>query len=501
MQKIVNALLSRLSYGDETFIEKGEASYGVVETLARVYEKARNTMEYRADHLVRRAAIERILKRSIIFDKNPTTLTKHLLTELKWARYLSPGELKLAQEEQLQKVLSKYVNSLNGSVPSDWVIKIASAEIEEMFNLNIDYRQFTFFAFQTIKQKVKIDDENLDLLLFYAVDKIYAESDDEQIAYHLLKLAGNEFTPQKFEESWKLFSLAKNHKLLTRISKYVRRQIPPLTLLRDVYFYEPKTFKNTLSEGELFSKRAEEVLETQLDQMSHRINTAGWRSVVYIFLTKMLLAFVMEVPLEMLLYGMVAKIPLAINIAFPPLLMWVTTLQVHLPPEKERNNLVNRSWNIIENFDTLKNESGVLTESSSQKAGIAYWAFSILYAVTFVGIFALIIFLLNKIGFTPTSMIIFIFFLTIIAFFAYRISQIAKIYSWKNGERDTTSIVDIVSLPILTIGSRLSRGLSKLNFLAFTFDFILEAPFKLILNLLDSWVAFLSVKKEEEIIE
>ena len=61
MQKTVNALLSRLSYGDETYIEKGGVSYGVVETLARVYEKARNTMEYRADHLVRRAAIERIL--------------------------------------------------------------------------------------------------------------------------------------------------------------------------------------------------------------------------------------------------------------------------------------------------------------------------------------------------------------------------------------------------------------------------------------------------------
>lgn len=482
-------------------MEKGEVSYGVVETLARVYEKARNTMEYRADHLVRRAAIERILKRSIVFDKNPKTLTEHLLTELKWARYLSPGELKLVQEEKLQKVLSKYVDSLNGSIPSDWVIKTASAEIEEMFNLNIDYRQFTFFAFQTIKQKVKIKDENLDLLLFYAVDKIYAESDDEQIAYHLLKLAGGQFTPQKFEESWKLFSLAKHHKLLTRISKYVRRQIPPLILLRDIYFYEPKEFKNTVADSEIFMKKAQEVLDMQLDQMSHRIATAGWRSVLYIFLTKMLLAFGMEVPLEILIYGEIAKMPLVINLAFPPFLMWMTTLQIHLPSEKERESLIERSWNIIENFDSLKNEGGVLVESSPQRAGFVYWVFSVLYGVAFVGIFAFIVFLLAKIGFTLTSMFIFIFFLTIIAFFAYRISQIARIYSWKDGEKDTTSFTDIVSLPILTIGSRLSRGLTKLNFLAFTFDFILEAPFKLILSLLDSWVQFLSIKKEEEIIE
>ena len=95
---------------------------------------------------------------------------------------------------------------------------------------------------------------------------------------------------------------------------------------------------------------------------------------------------------------------------------------------------------------------------------------------------------------------VFVFFLTVIAFFAYRISQIAKVYTWK-GSRETSTFGDIVALPILAIGSRLSRGLSKLNFLAFTFDFILEAPFKIILGFLDSWVQFLSVKKEEEIIE
>ena len=55
----------------------------------------------------------------------------------------------------------------------------------------------------------------------------------------------------------------------------------------------------------------------------------------------------------------------------------------------------------------------------------------------------------------------------------------------------------MVWLPILTAGSILSLGLSKLNFLAFAFDFILEAPFKVILGFLDSWAQFLGAKKEE----
>jgi hypothetical protein len=118
-----------------------------------------------------------------------------------------------------------------------------------------------------------------------------------------------------------------------------------------------------------------------------------------------------------------------------------------------------------------------------------------------VGIFVLIYYLLGLLGFRFFSKLIFIFFLTIIAFFAYRIFQIAKVYSWKNQGRESSSLGDMISLPILTIGSLLSQGLTKLNFLAFAFDFILEAPFKLILGFIDDWVQFLSMKKEEQILE
>src|SRR5258706_16233062 len=110
-------------------------------------------------------------------------------------------------------------------------------------------------------------------------------------------------------------------------------------------------------------------------------------------------------------------------------------------------------------------------------------------------------YVLGLIGYRFFSKLIFIFFLTIIAFLAYRISQIAKAYFWKEQGREKSSITDMIYLPILKIGSQLSKTLSNLNFLGFVFDFILEAPFKLILGLVDGWVQFLSIKKEEQILE
>lgn len=503
MHKSLIALTSRLSYGKIGKAAKDEAEVGVVETLARVYERARNALEYRADNLVRRAAIERILKRQIILSKDPNIVSDKLLKELRWAKYLSVNEARLAKRSELEKIISKYIGFLHGTVPQDWVIKIASAEIEETFNLNTDYKQFTFFAFQVIRQKIKMRDENLDLLIYFATDKIYAESDDEKTAYHILNLAGEEITKEKFEEAWKLFNIAKNSEKLPKITKFVRRQMPPLVLLRDIYFSDPSIFKGLLTDTDKFREKAEEVLESQIEKMSERISTAGIRSVLYVFLTKMVFAFGMEVPLEILFYGHVSRLPLILNLLFPPFLMWMTTIQIKVPSKNQRAALVERTLYIIQNFDALKDEEDALKDVKdiAPPGGVIYSIFSALYGMIFVGVFGSIIIILDKIGYTVFSEFIFLFFLTIIAFFAYRIAQIAKVYSWKEIGSERSTFVDIIALPILTIGSRLSRGLSKLNFLAFTFDFILEAPFKLILGFVDDWVEFLSLKKDEQIIE
>ncbi|MEK7550836.1 MAG: hypothetical protein AAB535_03585 [Patescibacteria group bacterium] len=500
MNKVIETFLSRLTYGESENIKKETGSNGVIESLARVYERARNALEYRADHLVRRAAIERIIKRMAVIDKDPNSIAKHLLTELKWARYLPFVEIDTTLTNSLKITLEKYLNYLDGQIPQEWVIKIASAKIEETFNLNTDYNDFSLLAFQVIKQKVKIDDKNSDLLVYFAVDKVYAGSDDEQIAYHILKLAGTPITQDKINEAYQLFNLAKKHKDLSRIIKFVRRQIPPLILLRDIYFYSPSVFKNVISNKEIFTKTATEVLENQLTQMSGRIATASVRSIIYVFLTKMVIAIGLEVPFEIFVYGQLSKIPLAINLVFPPALMWLTTLQNHLPKESEKEKLVERTWFTLVDFDKLGGEGDDLTDTIKEKSSPIYSVFSALYIIIFFAIFGLIYFILGGIGFSFASKLMFIFFLTIIAFFAYRISQIAKVYTWK-GNAERSSLTDIISLPILAIGSRLSRGLSKLNFLAFAFDFILEAPFKIILGFLDSWVQFISVKKEEEIIE
>ena len=120
MNKPLTALTSVLTYGDGTSTRDRETSHGFVETLAQVYEKARNALEYRADNLVRRAAIERILKRRLILSKDPKTLSENLLTELRWARYLTTEEIKAAKKTELEKILEKFLDIFQAC--SVWMI-------------------------------------------------------------------------------------------------------------------------------------------------------------------------------------------------------------------------------------------------------------------------------------------------------------------------------------------------------------------------------------------
>ena len=52
-------------------------------------------------------------------------------------------------------------------------------------------------------------------------------------------------------------------------------------------------------------------------------------------------------------------------------------------------------------------------------------------------------------------------------------------------------------LPIVRMGRWLSANVAKINVFIYFFDFIVEAPFKVAIRVIESWFAFVREKKEE----
>jgi hypothetical protein len=123
--------------------------------------------------------------------------------------------------------------------------------------------------------------------------------------------------------------------------------------------------------------------------------------------------------------------------------------------------------------------------------------FSFLYLLTFIISFGCISYLLAALHFNLASQIIFVFFVTLVSFFAYRINVSAKEYEMTDRQGFLSPLIDFFFLPILRVGHVLSREIAKLNIFIFLFDFILEAPLKVIFEVVEEWVHFVRSKKEE----
>ena len=100
-------------------------------------------------------------------------------------------------------------------------------------------------------------------------------------------------------------------------------------------------------------------------------------------------------------------------------------------------------------------------------------------------------------GFNLVSQAIFIFFVSIVSFFSYRIRQVTKELKLEEKESILMPVVDFFFMPILSLGKFFSSEIAKLNFFIFIFDFIIEAPFKLIFEVVEEWISFVRKRKEE----
>ncbi|MEO8638266.1 MAG: hypothetical protein ABI430_05210, partial [Candidatus Taylorbacteria bacterium] len=93
--------------------------------------------------------------------------------------------------------------------------------------------------------------------------------------------------------------------------------------------------------------------------------------------------------------------------------------------------------------------------------------------------------------------VVFIFFLTLVSYFAFRIRHSSKRWHVKSKEGLFTMIGSVLALPIVNAGRWLSQKFSSINVLVLILDFIIETPFKFLLNFSNQFILFLKEKTEE----
>lgn len=490
--------------------------------LALVYEKVRNAIEYREDHLIRRAAIERILKRRLSMNITGKNESENILRELMWARYFSNGSLGENDIQNIQKILSKYIELKNKLLTGRdsktreflfaFITDLFTAEIEEFLSPVESHIEsnFTYFVFQTLKNKVKIEgveEKQKDTFLFIAIENAYRKSDLPFQRYHLFRLFYKPIaeyrSPEDDEMITKLPAVFKrideliNNPTVEKLIRFTRKQLPPYLILFDIIKNNKKNITELLSNKSTLWSNVDQTSRRKYSQLRKRLNTLAFKSLIYIFVTKMVFALILEVPLSQLIYNHISYIALGINSLFPPLLMLVIILSVTIPGEDNTRKLYFRILELINSDQSFETAVAFITSKAKPKRPLLVAGFTLLYLSTFIITLYLINYVLSLIHFNILSKMLFIFFISVVAFFAYRIKQLANMYRITERGNVFGPLVDFFFMPILSLGKVFSEGVSKINFFILIFDFIIEAPFKLIVEVIEEWISFVRQKKED----
>lgn len=525
LSKYTQALLDTFKTAKKSVRPDDMSALSVSQTVsffALVYERVRNAVEYREDHLILRAAIERILRRRFSLNPDGHGEAENLLRELLWARYFDNGVLGAEDNVIIQNLINKYILLRRQIVVGrdselrifldQFLMDLLTCEIEETLKPESAAIQsnLSFFIYQVLRNKIRIEglkEDQKDAYFLVAIEKVFGKSDRAYLRYRLFTTFYKTLEKHSVKElqilGSKLPSIFKKiddmvgNPYVDNLVKFTRKQLPPFLILFALIKAKPDELQQILTNRERLWNEIDQTCRNKYQQLGARIRSLAVRSFIYILLTKMIFAIILEVPVSMYFYGEINKNAIIINSIFPPILMIAILGFFKVPGDDNTKKIFLRIVDIIDEDKTFETRVAFVPKKSTSKRPILIFGFTVFYSLTFLITLSLIYEFLSNLGFNLVSQSIFIFFVSVVSFFSYRIRQVTKELRLEEKPSILSPIVDFFFMPMLSLGKFFSSGLSKLNFFIFIFDFIIEAPFKLIFEVVEEWISFVRKRKEE----
>jgi hypothetical protein len=485
----------------------------IVSEIASWYEKLRNAMEYRQDEVILQSTITRILKRRVLLGGKE--IAAPLVRELVWARYLPDGSvteetIKTAKEKiSLYLNLKKYTtehNILKESEASEWMFNLMSSDLEDLLNPHPEREAMGNYIFHALNSNISLQNETEDVKnvqLFIAVRRSYAKENLALLRYSLFKQYFGELTSHNyhkveanFKQAHEEIEQAINYPRRYKISNYVKRYIPPFLILEDILRTQEGKIYAMIENEEELSNLVIQTCEKKYKGISSKVRRAIVRSVFFILISKVFFAFAIEGTFEKYVYGDVQWITLILNIIIPVSLMVIASFFIATPKRNNSLRILNAINGLLFYEQSKIGNSIMVADPSKKKNSFTDNLFTFLWLTTFIISFGFIIYILNILKFNIVSQGIFLFFVAIVSFLTYRISQTAHVYALEDKQNIKSLAADFFFLPVARVGRHLTEGISQINIFLFLFDYVIETPFKGLFGFFDQWFLYLHSKRE-----
>jgi len=390
-----------------------------------------------------------------------------------------------------------------------WVWGIASCEIEEAVDPS-NREPYVILMYTWFRQyfiwRDDVSEHEKEIQIYLAIHRALAKSDEEIMRYHLLVKEFPDWLAGKTET---LDALAgRFHSVYTEIEKHlsfphkdklfriIQKQVAAFEIFKQLVKEVGSKTQATLEDPNTFEGKVRAICQTKYDQIQQKVNRGIVRSILYIFVTKVMLALLIEIPYELYRFGGLNYLPLGINVIVPPGMMWLIGLTIRAPDAANTERIIAKLKTVVYQNQVPKQlPFSILTQ---HQESLLSQIFAIIYLLLFLAVFGGITYLLLQLKFTVLGIVIFFAFLSLVLLFGFRVRFTASELKVTSDKENIVSyLLNILTLPFLSTGVYLSKGLARINFLTVILDFLIEAPLKTIIEVVEEWTSFIREKREE----
>jgi len=283
--------------------------------------------------------------------------------------------------------------------------------------------------------------------------------------------------------------------LAGKFYKICEKYDTPYLILGDIISEDPIETPQKIKSPEILESKIKDCYQKRLNTLGGRIKRAAIYVTLSIFVTKMLLALVIEVPFDKYLTGQYNNFTLLLNVLIPPILMFFLVLTIK-PPKKE--NLQHVIMETIKITYRREKKDVYQIKPFPKRGWLMNFIIIIFYFLSFFISYGLIIWALNKLNFSILSIIIFLIYISLISFAGMKIRERSReLEAMEISESSWIVLVDFFSIPVIRVGKWLSTQWAKINVVVLLINFLIDMPFQTFVEFLEAWRTFSKEKKEE----
>lgn len=523
VKKTVAAMAQIAAPKDDKHVAKIEV-HDTVSKVAWAYEKLRNAIDYQDEHLLRKNAIERMLRRRLVGGVTAEEIAEPLLMELIRGGYLANDAVPTTMIGATEDIINIFINFWARVAPRfqrsereklfSWYVGIVSVQLSELYVPAEHDDRLVDLMYDVVNPDISFAEEHLsaaekDAQVFIAIQRTLMKSDQTIIRHRLFIRQHPEWLKPTTDDITAIADQAVqirrgvDSQLFHPAGELLQRIIKKYVIIFWVFDDIVQKYGAAAVESELVlpDTLAEEIRTAY----EIRRKTVGWkiakniiRSIVYVFITKMIIALVIEIPVDRWLSAQKAIDfrQLAINTLTPPFILAFIGATIRPPGKKNEDGVVKKVQDLV--YRGRERNAIVKPRKPLRRSALFAYVFRLIYALTFVVVFGLIVWALIALHFTPIGLVIFLLFLTIVSFFGIRVRLLAKELLVEDQKESLfTVIFDFFSVPILQVGRWIAIRTPKINVLLFFFDVIIEAPLKAVIEATEGFLGFLREKREE----